>query len=286
MLNAEDLSKSFDGDTAVEEVSVELEEGEVVGLLGPNGAGKTTTMKMLSGLMQPDSGRVISDNSLREDVAVVFQETEYGSKLKVKEFLDMMAVLNERRVPVRKVINDTRLNRDKDVYVKDMSGGTKKKLNIASGLLKDPKYLLLDEPTAGLDPNAKKVVRNTIKRISEEKGVLISTHIMEEAEKICDRVIIIDEGEEVVSGTVEGLIENVEAEYLLEAEGEVPEAFKPEAVVSNGFFELKTDRPHEILKELVDKELIDEIRKISIKRPGLEDVFFEYAGRRYNEEDP
>jgi len=175
MLSAENLSKSFGDVKAVKDLSLKIENGEIVGLLGPNGAGKTTTMQMLSGLLKPDSGNIDVENSLRKDVVIVLQETNYGSKLKVEEFLNMMSVLNENVFSVDNAISKAGLEEDREKFVENLSGGTKKKLNIAAGLLKNPKYLLLDEPTAGLDPRAKRKIRETVENLAEDKSALVST---------------------------------------------------------------------------------------------------------------
>ncbi|MBC5792861.1 MAG: ABC transporter ATP-binding protein [Nanohaloarchaea archaeon] len=280
MLKVENLSKTFGETKAVENLSLSLEKGEIVGLLGPNGAGKTTTMQVLAGLIEPESGKVgAGGNPVRDKVSVVFQETEYSSKLKVKEFLEMMGVLNESQDT--EIYRKVGLESEMDKYVTDLSGGNKKKLNIASGVLKDPDYLLLDEPNSGLDPRARKDICEMIESFTSQTGVMVSTHSMEEAEKLCDRVIIIEGGKEVVSGSPKDLISDINADYILKAEGDVPEGFKERAVSSDGFFELRTDKPHEVLKELVDRGVLDDLRNLSVEKPGLEDVFFEVTGRRY-----
>lgn len=281
MLEAQNLEKSFGETEAVKDLSLEVEKGEVVGLLGPNGAGKTTTMQMLSGLMEPDSGKVEAESPIRECVSVVFQEVDYSSKLKVKEFLRLMAVLNDRSESLEDIIENLGLEEYRDTFVPDLSGGNKKKVNIASGLLKDPEYLLLDEPTAGLDPRARKDVRDIISDFAEETGILVSTHSMEEAEKICDKVFIIEDGKVVVSGSPEDLISSIQGDFIVKAEGEIPEDLNYDFVKGERFFEVKTDRPHELIKDLVERDLLDDLENLSVEKPGLEQVFFEVTGRRY-----
>lgn len=285
MLEAENLSKSFGDEEAVKDLSLEVEKGEIVGLLGPNGAGKTTTMQMLSGLSTPDSGKISCEKNVRESVSVVFQEVEYSSKLKVREFLRMMAVLNENSEELENIIENVGLKNYSEMMVPDLSGGNKKKVNIASGLLKDPEYLLLDEPNSGLDPRARKDVRDMISSFAGDTGVLVSTHSMEEAEKLCDRVIIIEDGQEIVSGSPDELVAKIDADFVIKAEGEIPEGFKDEATQIEEFFEIKTDKPHELIKKLVESGDIDRLENLSIERPGLEDVFFEVTGRRYEEDN-
>lgn len=283
MLEAKNLKKSFGKTEAVSDVSLEVNKGEVVGILGPNGAGKTTTMQMLSGLMEPDSGVVQAENPVRESVSVVFQEVDYSSKLKVREFLRLMAVLNERLENFEEVIESLGLEEYKNTMVTDLSGGNKKKVNIASGLLKDPEYLLLDEPTAGLDPRARKDVRDIISDFAEDTGILVSTHSMEEAEKLCDEVFIVEDGEVVVSGSPDDLISGIQGDFIVKAEGEVPENLDYEFVKGERFFEVKTDRPHELIKDFVERSLLEDLENLSVEKPGLEQVFFEVTGRRYEE---
>lgn len=285
MLEAKNLDKSFKETKAVDDLSLKVEKGEIVGLLGPNGAGKTTTMQMLSGLLEPDSGEVKAENSIKESVSVVFQEVDYSSKLKVREFLRMMAVLNENKQNLNNIIENVGLKKFSDTMVPDLSGGNKKKANIASGLLKNPEYLLLDEPNSGLDPRARKDVRDMIKGFTENVGILVSTHSMEEAEKLCDRVIIIEDGNEIVSGSPDELVASIDADFVIKAEGEIPEGFKEKATQSEDFFEIKTDKPHELIKKLVESGKLDELKNLSIERPGLEDVFFEVTGRRYEQDN-
>lgn len=284
MLKAENLSKSFGNLEAVSELSLQVEKGEVVGLLGPNGAGKTTTMKMLAGLLNPDSGNVELEGSVRDKVAVVFQEVEYSSKLKVKEFLKLMSILNENNRQ-KEIMKEVGLESFSDAFVLDLSGGNKKKLNMASGLLKDPDYLLLDEPSSGLDPRARKSVRSMIKDFSKDRGVLVSTHSMEEAEKLCDRVVIIENGSEVVSGSPDELVSQIDAEFVIKARGELSPNIDYQMVQKEDFFEIRIDKPHVVIKELVDSGSIDDLEDLSIEKPGLEDVFFEVTGRRYEEDN-
>ncbi len=285
MLEAENLEKCFGDTKAVDDLSLEVRKGEIVGLLGPNGAGKTTTMQMLSGLMEPDSGKVSAENSVRRSVSVVFQEVEYSSKLNVREFLRMMSVLNENTGELEKIIEKVGLEKYRDTMVPGLSGGNKKKVNIASGLLKDPEYLLLDEPNSGLDPRARKDVRDMVSGFADDVGVLVSTHSMEEAEKLCDRIIIIEDGREIVSGSPDKLVAEIDADFVVKAEGKIPEGFEDQATRVEDFFEIKTDKPHELIKKLVESGEIDDLENLSIEKPGLEEVFFEVTGRRYEEDN-
>jgi ABC-2 type transport system ATP-binding protein len=283
MLEAKNLSKSFEEDQAVDDLSFTLEKGEIVGLIGPNGAGKSTTMEMCAGLETPDSGEVLAEEPLRECVGIIFQNLEMRAKVTVEEFLELMKTLNDSQVQVEEVLEELNLDEGRS-FVENLSGGQKKKVNIASALIKNPKYVLLDESAAGLDVQSRTGLEETIKSLSEDRGVLLSTHSMEIAERLCDRVIIIEDGRKVVEGDLEDLIRDLDASYVLRAEGEVPERYREDARISDGFFEIFADTPHEVLKDLVESGAIDDIDEITVEKPGLEEVYLEKTGERYAED--
>lgn len=283
MLEARNISKSFEDDKAVEDLSFDLEKGEIVGLIGPNGAGKSTTMEICAGLQKPDSGKVSAEEPLRECVGIVFQNLEMRAKITVKEFLELMRNLNNSRVEAEEVLEE--LNFDEgESFVEELSGGQKKKVNIASALIKNPEYVLLDESAAGLDVQSRTGLEEIISSLSDDRGVLLSTHSMEIAERLCDRVIIIEDGKKIVEGDLKDLLEDLDSGYVLRGEGEVPEKYRAEARMSDGFFEIFADNPHEVLKDLVESGAIDEIDEITVEKPGLEEVYLEKTGERYAED--
>jgi ABC-2 type transport system ATP-binding protein len=283
MLEARNLSKSFEEDQAVDDLSFTLEKGEIVGLIGPNGAGKSTTMEMCAGLETPDSGEVSAEEPLRECVGIVFQNLEMRAKVTVEEFLGLMKTLNDSKVEVEEVLEE--LNFDEGgSFVEELSGGQKKKVNIASALVKNPEYVLLDESATGLDVQSRTGLEETIRSLSDNRGVLLSTHSMEIAERLCDRVIIIEDGRKVVDGDLDELLKDLDAGYVLRAEGEVPERYRDEARVSGDSFEIFADSPHEVLKDLVESGVIDELDGITVEKPGLEEVYLEKTGERYAED--
>ncbi|MFB6147676.1 MAG: ABC transporter ATP-binding protein [Candidatus Nanohaloarchaea archaeon] len=245
MLKAENLSKSFGETVAVDGVSLEVEEGEIVGLIGPNGAGKSTTMEMCAGLLEPDSGEVEAERDLKDSVGIVFQNLELDSKITVREFLSIMRVLNGSDVEVEPVLESLGLDAAGS-WVSELSGGQRKKLNIASALMKQPDYLLLDESAAGLDVQSRTALEKVIERLGEERGVLLSTHSMDTAEKLCDRA-----------------------------------RYRDDARVSDGYLEIFCEEPHEVLKHMVETGKIDEVEDIGIDRPGLEEVYLDATGERY-----
>lgn len=285
MLKAENLSKKYGSEPAIKNLSFDIEKGEIVGLLGPNGAGKTTTMEICSGLLKQDSGTVeVNQGNIRDKVSVVFQETKFEMKLRVDEFLRLIEKLNGNSYSRNEALKQTGLLEHKKRMVTELSGGLKKRVNLATGLLKDPDFLLLDEPTANLDPRISQEVRKFIKKLSADKGVLISTHSMREAEELCDRVIIIERGEKILSGKPEELLSDIDAKYVIRAEGEVPSGIQ-NAITSDGFFEVPTDKPHKILRELVESGELEKLENFSVEKPSLEDVYMKATGRRYRDEN-
>ncbi|MFB6190882.1 MAG: ABC transporter ATP-binding protein [Candidatus Nanohaloarchaea archaeon] len=178
MLKAENLSKSYGETRAVQDLSFQVEKGEIVGLIGPNGAGKSTTMEMCAGLLQPDSGRVEAEHSLKQCVGIVFQSLDMRPKITVEEFLELMKTLNSSGADIQEALRDVALD-ERDAWVEELSGGQKKKLNIASALVKQPDYLLLDESAAGLDVQSRTALEAVIEELGEEHGVLLSTHSMD-----------------------------------------------------------------------------------------------------------
>lgn len=220
ILTAESLVKTFDDLTAVDGVSLSIQEGETYGLLGPNGAGKTTTISMICGLLQPDEGSVtvagetISTSSTRgrSSIGLVPQDLAIYPDLTGEENLRFFghlygmggADLAERTAEVLEVVG---LSERKDDLTKEYSGGMKRRLNIGIGLLHKPLLLVLDEPTVGVDPQSRNAILESVESLSREgMAVLYTTHYMEEAERLCDRVAIIDEGKVQAEGTRRELV--------------------------------------------------------------------------------
>lgn len=217
VLKAINLKKSFRKRLAVDDVSLSLSEGESVGLLGPNGAGKSTTIAMLSTLTPPDSGDVVyrghtvltDPSAVRRAMGVVPQEIALYPELTAQENLEFFAGLYSLRGAARKSAIDDALElvglseRRKDV-VKGYSGGMKRRLNVAAALLHDPRIVIMDEPTVGIDPQSRNNILETVRRLNRERGltVLYTSHYMEEVEDLCDRVYIMDHGKVIAAGTL------------------------------------------------------------------------------------
>ena len=218
MLQVNSLSKSFGEFEAVKNISFNVNKGEVLGFLGPNGAGKSTTMKMITGFLSVTSGEAticgqsILENPLeaQSDLGYVPENAPLYDEMYVKEFLIFIARM--RNIPsgsidqrLKKVIEMCSLEGVEFQKIDTLSKGYKRRVSLAQALVHDPKVLVLDEPTDGLDPNQKHDVRLLIKELAQEKCILISTHILEEVEEVCDRCIIIGAGEKLFEGTPEEL---------------------------------------------------------------------------------
>ena len=233
MLQLHNIAKSYPAITALKGVSFELKAGEVVGLLGPNGAGKSTLMKILTGYLKDWEGEILyGEKDLRKDIKSIQQVTGYLPEnnplypdLYVLEYLQFIAGLYHiKNAPFDQVIDKVGLNELKKRKINTLSKGYQQRVGLAAALLHDPEILILDEPTTGLDPNQLIEIRKLIRQLGEEKIVLFSTHILSEVESVCDRVIIIRQGEVVADQSLDSLrkgqqqIIQVEFDYRIETE--------------------------------------------------------------------
>jgi ABC-2 type transport system ATP-binding protein len=232
IIEIKNLVKKFDNFTAVNDVSLEVKEGEIFAFLGPNGAGKTTTIKILTTLLRATSGEAIINgfdvnkdkNNVRRSFGIVFQDPSLDDELTAYENLEFHGSLyglpkKQRRERIEEMLNFVELWDRRKNFVKTFSGGMKRRLEIARGLIHLPKILFLDEPTIGLDPQTRNHIWSYIKNLNKEKGltVFLTNHYMEEAEKVADRVAIIDKGKIVAQGTPVELMKQTSTDSLEEA---------------------------------------------------------------------
>ena len=232
VITVSNIVKKFKDFTAVDDISFEVKRGEIFAFLGPNGAGKSTTIKMLTTLLQPTSGKmtingfdpVHSQSETRKSFGIVFQDPSLDSDLSALENMQLHAVLYNvpksiRNSRIEELMKFVELWDRKDAMVKTFSGGMKRRLEIARGLLHHPKILFLDEPTLGLDPQTRNGMWNYIRDINEKEGmtVFFTTHYMEEAEKIAQRIAIIDRGKIIAIGTADSLKAETNTNSLEEA---------------------------------------------------------------------
>jgi ABC-2 type transport system ATP-binding protein len=219
------LVKRYDDLTAVDQLDLHVRRGECFGLLGPNGAGKTTTIEILEGILEPDGGDVSvlglswrnDATTLRERIGVALQETHLPSKLEVVEVVELFRSFYSNGPAVDEVIDSVQLGEKRDTWVKNLSGGQKQRLAVACALTSAPDLLFLDEPTTGLDPQSRRSLWDLIERFRARGGtVLLTTHYMDEAAQLCDRIAIIDHGKMIALGTPAELIASLGAEHVIE----------------------------------------------------------------------
>jgi ABC-2 type transport system ATP-binding protein len=293
------LRKHYGEVTAVDGVSFQIKRGEIFGLLGPNGAGKTTTVELIEGLRQRDDGeiRVLGVNPqdglgrIREIIGVQLQQTTLYERIRVKEVIDLFGSYYPHQLLTSEILEIVSLKEKERSFVQDLSGGQRQRLALGLALVNNPQILFLDEPTTGLDPQARRNLWEVIKDArGREKAVLLTTHYMEEAERLCDRVGIIDHGRLIVLGTPQELIarQNLNAAVEVSFPDGMEKSFLkslPEVnlITQDGdCFLLFTKFPHKVLLKLV--RLYDQgklrFEDISVRRATLEDLFLELTGRR------
>ena len=300
VIHVADLHKAYGDFEAVRGIDFDVAEGEVFGLLGPNGAGKTTTVEILEGLRPRTQGDVkvlgfdpeISKRDLKNHIGVCLQATNLPDKLKVHEALDWFAAFYSQRADCNKLLQRLQLWEKRNEFYSKLSGGQKQRVALALALVNDPHLVFLDEPTTGLDPQVRLEIHTLIEELKATKRtVLLTTHYIEEAERLCDRVAIIDQGKIVALGSPRELQERVFGQSRIEVVtaqpmlGDLP-AFEAVAkqVLSDDFRTLvvHSTRPARTLPDLI--KWIDqkgfELEDIHLKRPTLEDVFIELTGKK------
>jgi ABC-2 type transport system ATP-binding protein len=305
-LQLENLTKTYPGVTAVSGLSVDILEGEIFGLLGPNGAGKTTTINMIAGFVIPDSGRIWingreilpSDRSVRGLIGLCPQENVHWRRLTVIEQLRFLgqiygltrSFLNSR---CSQLLNSLDMVDVADQLAGRLSGGMKRRLNIALALINDPPLLILDEPEAGLDPQSRIMVRSYIKSLAMEKTIILTTHNMDEADRLADRLAIMDRGKLLVLDTPDALKGTIGEGDVLEIqllEGSTPfdlgslglpvEISRIDDTLFFRALDLVNLLP-QILAWLADQSL--KTGEIRLRKNSLEDIFIQLTGRRLQE---
>ncbi|MFL2932869.1 MAG: ABC transporter ATP-binding protein [Nitrososphaerales archaeon] len=298
VINIEGLTKTYDEFIAVNEISFDVNKGEVFALLGPNGAGKTTTVEIIECLKTPDNGKVeifginLKDKNkqkeIKRKIGVMPQNFNAFDWLTVKENLDYFRNLYDSNISVDELIDRIGLVKKTDSMYKTLSGGMKQRVGIAISLINEPELLFLDEPTAGLDPQARRETWNLIKKLKQEgKTIFLTTHYMEEAQELSDRILIIIEGKIVASGSPSELIENYggnksiilkncdrnilekkNIQYEIDTESQIHIIFD------------NNDQLFKILAAVTDDPNVE----IEIKKPNLDEAFLNLTGRRINDE--
>jgi ABC-2 type transport system ATP-binding protein len=303
-IQVEGLKKSYGSFAAVKGIDFEVHAGEVFGLLGPNGAGKTTTVEILEGLRARSGGRVsvlgydpeVQTLELKDRLGVCLQATNLQEKMKVREAMEVFSSLYTRTVDTAQLLKRLQLWEKREAQYSKLSGGQKQRLALALALLNDPQALFLDEPSAGLDPQARLEIHELVLDLRrEQRTILLTTHYIEEAEKLCDRVAIIDEGRIIAMGTPREIQEKtfsdstieIQCERPLEA-GDLPqwsEAVRISLDDRRVLLTVTTRRPARTIVEMVKwlDEQGAELADIRIKRPSLEEAFIELTGKNLRE---
>ncbi|HLR02319.1 MAG TPA: ATP-binding cassette domain-containing protein [Virgibacillus sp.] len=304
IVEVKDLKKKYKDKEAVKGVRFNVEKGEIFGFLGPNGAGKSTTINMLSTIIQPSGGEafvngydnVKEKNKVRASIGLIFQENTLDEKLTANENLKLhckfYGVPKEKREErIQEVLEIVDLSDKRKNIVETFSGGMKRRLEIARGLLHYPRVLFLDEPTVGLDPQTRDHIWEYILRLKEKAGITIflTTHYMDEAE-ICDRVAVMDHGELIALDTPDALKTNVGGDIIEiettdndEAEKMIKETYGHEVKRTGEKLTFNVEKGNEFLVRFV-KEFPIDILTVNLRRPTLNDVFLQLTGREIREE--
>ncbi len=301
------LRKSFGDVRAVDGIDLEVAAGECFGLLGPNGAGKTTTIEICEGLTAPDAGTVEllglnwqrDAEELRQRIGIQLQETQFPDKLTVEETLRLFRSFYRRGLSVEESIRTAQLEEKRRARVGGLSGGQKQRVAMATALVGDPELLFLDEPTTGLDPQARRHVWDLVEKLKDAgRTIILTTHYMEEAERLCDRVAIMDHGQVIALGTPKELIATVGGEDIVEFAVGAQAHAAVDAEALKAIPGVQSHRVDATLHQLSVQELHTAVPRIfaSLEEQGLhlsefrthsatlEDVFVRLTGRNLRDE--
>ncbi|MBI2547922.1 ATP-binding cassette domain-containing protein [Candidatus Woesearchaeota archaeon] len=304
------ITKKFNALVAVDNLSFSIKYGEIFGLLGPNGAGKTTTISMMATMLEPTSGTALVNGfdiihdpaNVRRSIGIVFQDQSLDEELTAYENMDFHGRLYRvpnrvREKKIHELLQLVELSERKESLVKTFSGGMRRRLEIARGLLHEPKVLFLDEPTLGLDPQTRNHLWEYIKRLNQEKNItiILTTHYMEEADKLCHTVAIIDKGEIkaldspiALKNTIGGDVITLETPHADQMQSLVGSfSWVHEVKVHNGSVSITLESAEKHIAEIVNiansNNLL--IQTIAIHKPTLEDVFLHFTGKTIREEE-
>jgi ABC-2 type transport system ATP-binding protein len=308
IIQARDLRKRYGGLTAVAGISLEIRRGEIFGLLGPNGAGKTTTLEMLEGLRRPDGGTALVDGldvrrkrrAVQRRIGVQLQATTLFEELTVRETLRLFAAFYPTGLDADALLREVMLEEKAGAFPPNLSGGQRQRLALALALVNDPALLFLDEPTTGLDPQSRRMLWETILRLRERgKTIVLTTHFMDEAQTLCDRIAILDAGRVIAQDTPAGLIGLLGASATIECALGAPTAGQPEITVEGlralpGATDARAGTERMLIyTESVERTLVallqlatargTTVEHIAVHAPTLEDVFLKLTGKALRE---
>lgn len=308
LVEVENISKRFGDFTAVNNISLQVHHREIFGFLGPNGAGKSTTIKMICTLLAPTGGRIRVDgkdvirdaDEVRSAIGIVFQDNTLDSGLTAQENLEFHCMMyhiprNERPQRIKDVLTLMELTEVKDRLVKTFSGGMRRRLEIARGLLHEPRLLILDEPTVGLDPQTRNYIWQYVRQLREQHDttVFMTTHYMDEAEN-CDRIAIIEHGEIIALDTPNGLrqlVQEDQVEIVVDnpalAQQMIESAFALKAETDGKRLLLRVNDANHFIPRLLTESAARNLRveSLQVRRASLEDVFIKLTGRKIRDEE-
>jgi ABC-2 type transport system ATP-binding protein len=297
-LRCERLVKRYGDVIAVDGLDLEVGRGECFGLLGPNGAGKTTTVEIFEGLTEPTAGTVEvlgmrwqdDEKALRERIGLSLQETHFPERLKVREVLRLFRSFFSSGRTVDEVLDLVSLREKAESWTENLSGGQRQRLAVAVGLVGNPELLFLDEPTTGLDPQSRRQLWDIITGFrAQERTVLLTTHYMDEAERLCNRVAVVDKGKVIALGTPRELIDSLGGLEIVEVQTARPATGLPQLAGVHGAKPVEgghvftVEQLHVALPEILRALTPFGIENLVTRRATLEDVFVHLTGRRLRE---
>lgn len=288
ILEISQLVKQYPDTTAVAGINFNVPEGCCFGLLGPNGAGKTTTIELLEGLIKPTSGSILYrgkplGNDFRQQAGIQFQSTALQDFLTVRESLELFHQLYDHRLPLQQVIEMCDLGDLLDRDNRKLSGGQRQRLLLAIALVNDPQVLFLDEPTTGLDPQARRNFWELIQRIKDDnKTILLTTHYMEEAAVLCDQLIIMDSGKIIAEGTPDNLLNNHFEDVIIELPSALlpntlPTELQQQVLYRNELVEFASNDVNQLIISLQTLQV--PLQQLRIRSRTLEDLFLQLTGK-------
>lgn len=300
IIEVRNLTKKYKDITAVKSISFEVQQGETFGILGPNGAGKTTTLEMIEGIRSITSGEIKVDgldikkstDEVKKIIGVQLQSSSYFERLKLVELIDLFAAFYGTKVNALELLKKVGLEQKKKSYVNNLSGGQQQRFSIASTLVNNPKVVFLDEPTTGLDPQARRNIWDLVQGIKTKgETIVITTHYMEEAEYLCDRIAIMDQGKIIDLDTPRKLIKKhgTGSTISFKSNSYIDEKIlKKISTVKNvkragSEYFLSTSDEMITMKELIEIDKKNTLNDLAVKPSTLEDVFINLTGKKLRE---
>ncbi|MCP4745071.1 MAG: ABC transporter ATP-binding protein [Desulfobacteraceae bacterium] len=294
IIETQNITKKYGTITAVKELNLKIPQGVCFGLLGPNGAGKTTLIEMIEGIISPTAGNVLyfgksRKGTFREQIGIMFQQTSLLNYMTVRETLETFKSLYHKSLPIESLMQLCHLNEIRDQYNDKISGGQRQRLLLALALVNQPKLIFLDEPSTGLDPQARRNLWEIITKIKKQgKTIILTTHYMEEAQELCDQIAIMEQGQIIAKGTPDDLIVNYTKGVMLNLPKKcLPSDFynsdfynnnKEKVSIVNGRAVFQAPDLNYTISNLISSGA--DLSQLNIHTPNLETVFLNLTGRR------